>query len=444
MRTSGILLLLLCLSLTGLKAQPSVTQQPNPTGNALSFIAVSDIHLDTSNKTTWEAAAAKITQMAQGNGASTKPSFILYLGDLPVHSDPRSSAQVANAMKMAGMALQGLRGIAEQANIPLLYLPGNNDSYTGDYHVFDTTIFKEDNGGTSDWPLISGNHPLFHWQDSCIGDQSLLSLGCYSAYPLGKSVPFKVICLNTVMFSEQHTDSVGMNYNYSNEHPEWRQQHTDKEIDWLWQQIISAKNKGEQVLIAMHIPPGIDGYTDANSLGTGGKLLWDSTLKFRGNVKVQDFFVALLSTYKDNIVGIIGGHTHLDGIRVLLGKDNNPFMTYISVPAICADHGNNSSFKLVEFDPSRNFALTDFVTYYHRKTAPTLHFDSTYTFNKTFGNTDGLTILGRVQQIYAQDRSNWQSNLSVDLDKIYSTNNGPSYTISNDSQVTLYVRSNEW
>lgn len=91
MRTSGILLLLLCLSLTGLKAQPSVTQQPNPTGNALSFIAVSDIHLDTSNKTTWEAAAAKITQMAQGNGASTKPSFILYLGDLPstpTHAHP--------------------------------------------------------------------------------------------------------------------------------------------------------------------------------------------------------------------------------------------------------------------------------------------------------------------------------------------------------------------
>jgi hypothetical protein len=415
------------MSVTGLNAQ------------SLSFIAVSDIHLDTINKTTWEAAAKKITQLAKGG-----PSFILYLGDLPVHSDPRSSAQVANAMHQAGTALKDLRTIAEQANIPLLYLPGNNDSYTGDYHYFDTTLFKEDTTGSARWPVIPGKSPTPHRLDPYIGDQTLSRLGCYTAFPLGRSVPFKVIALNTVMFSEQSTDSVGMAYNYSNQHPEWRQRDVDQEINWLFQQLQVARDSGQQVLIAMHIPPGIDGYTGANSLGTGGKLMWDTTLKYHGHVGVQDFFVNLISTYKDNIVGLIGGHTHLDGIRIVLGKDNTPIMPYISVPAISADHGNNSSFKVVTFDPARKYAPTDFVTYYQRKSDPVLAFDSTYSFNQTFENADGLTILGRLQQIFSEDQRSWSSRLSVYLDRIYSTNNGPSYLIGNDAQVTLYIRSQVW
>ena len=435
MKALRIIALLCCLFIVRLEAQTPAAQN-----KSASFIAVSDIHLDSSNTATWEAAAKTITQIAQGKTGSSKPSFILYLGDLPVHSDPRSSAQVANAMNEAGIALKDLRGIAEQANIPLLYVPGNNDSYTGDYHVFDTIVFKKDNIGADRWPVIPGNKPISHGQDPYIGNQSLFQLGCYTAFPLGRAVPFKVIALNTVMFSEQHTDSVGMAYNYSNEHPEWRQQHVDLEVRWLFQQLQSAQDSGQQVLIAMHIPPGIDGYTGANSLGIGGKLMWDSTLKYQGRVKVEDFFVALIDTYKANIVGLIGGHTHLDGIRIVQVQNNAPIMTYISVPAISADHGNNSSFKVVEFDPAQKFALTNFVTYYHRKTDPILQFDSTYSFNQTFENSNGLSILGRVQQIFSQDNSNWQSRLSVYLDKIYSTNNGPSYSISNDSQVTLYIR----
>ena len=434
MKTLRTIALLCCLFIVRLEAQPPATQN-----KSASFIAVSDIHLDTSNAATWEAAAKTITQIAQGKNGNSKPSFILYLGDLPVHSDPRSSAQVANAMNEAGIALKGLRGIAEQANIPLLYLPGNNDSYTGDYHYFDTTLFKKDTIGADRWPVIPGNKPVSHRQDPYIGDQSLLQLGCYTAYPLGKTVPFKVIALNTVIFSPQRTDSVGMAYNYSNAHPEWRQQNSDQEVLWLFQQLQFAQDSGQQVLIAMHIPPGIDGYTGGNSLTIGGKLMWDSTLKYHGN-KVEDFFVALIDTYKDNIAGLIGGHTHLDGIRVVQVQNNAPIMAYISVPAISADHGNNSSFKVIGFDPAQKFALTDFVTYYHRKTDPALQFDSTYSFNQTFENTDGLSILGRIQQIYSQDKSTGKSRLSVYLDKIYSTNNGPSYLISNDSQVTLYIR----
>jgi hypothetical protein len=436
MRTFGFLLILNIITLNQLEAQDQTTS-----GTSHSFITISDIHLDTSNTATWEAAAKKITQMAQGNPGSTKPSFILYLGDLPVHSDPRSSAQVANAMNEAGIALKGLRGIAEQANIPLLYLPGNNDSYTGDYHVFDTVLFKKDTIDTDRWPVITGKNPLSHLHDSIIGDQTLLQLGCYTAFPLGKSVPFEVIALNTVIFSPQHTDSVGMYYNYSQQHPEIRQQDADNELGWFFQQLMYAQDKGLQVVVAMHIPPGLDGYTGSNSLGTGGKLMWDSTLHYRAGHSAEDLFVALLNHYKANIVGLIGGHTHLDGIRVVLGEANTPILPYISVPAISTDHGNNSSFKVVEFDPSQKFTFTNFVTYYHRNTDPILQFDSTYSFNQEFENTDGLPILGRIQQIFNEDKVTGKSRLSVYLDRIYTTKNGPSYELSNDSQVTLYIKS---
>jgi len=196
MKTLGTIALLCCLSIVRLEAQTPTTQS-----KSASFIAISDIHLDTSNTPTWEAAAKTITQIAQGKNGNSKPSFILYLGDLPVHSDPRSSAQVANAMREAGLALKGLRGIAEQANIPLLYVPGNNDSYTGDYHYFDTTIFKGDTMGAARWPVIPGNKQISHQQNPYIGDQSLSQLGCYAAFPLGKDVPLEVVGLNTAMFS---------------------------------------------------------------------------------------------------------------------------------------------------------------------------------------------------------------------------------------------------
>jgi hypothetical protein len=125
---------------------------------------------------------------------------------------------------------------------------------------------------------------------------------------------------------------------------------------------------------------------------------------------------------------------------MVLDSTDAPILPYISVPAISADHGNNSCFKVVEYDPSQKYAWTNFVTYYHRKTDPVIGFDSTYSFNQTFENTDGLSILGRLQQVYNEDKSTGKSRLSVFLDRIYSTNNGPSYLISNDSQVTLYIR----
>ena len=125
---------------------------------------------------------------------------------------------------------------------------------------------------------------------------------------------------------------------------------------------------------------------------------------------------------------------------MVLDSTDAPILPYISVPAISADHGNNSCFKVVEYDPSQKYAWTNFVTYYHRKTDPVTGFDSTYSFNQTFENTDGLSILGRLQQVYNEDKSTGKSRLSVYLGRIYSTNNGPSYLISNDSQVTLYIR----
>ena len=134
MRTLVSILLFYCLFVGRVTAQSTA-----------SFIAISDIHLDTINTPTWEAAAKTITQIAQGKNGGCK-TFLYPLSRRPPPSirtldHPRKSPM---RRKEAGLALQGLRGIAEQANIPLLYLPGNNDSYTGDYHVFDTVLFKED------------------------------------------------------------------------------------------------------------------------------------------------------------------------------------------------------------------------------------------------------------------------------------------------------------
>ncbi|HEV2478564.1 MAG TPA: metallophosphoesterase [Puia sp.] len=98
------------------------------------FLVVSDIHLDDSGNQaailpaarnagvdTWDTARTEINHLLQNRS----PRFIIYLGDLPLHVPP---ARVATAMTNAGTTLAALRGIAQDHHLPLLYVPGNNDS----------------------------------------------------------------------------------------------------------------------------------------------------------------------------------------------------------------------------------------------------------------------------------------------------------------------------
>src|ERR1700733_7656138 len=145
------------LSATTLNAAVLNTQAliaPSDTASP-SFLVISDIHLhgeddqspaitanSDSGKDLWDSAEHKIRSVLSGQAGVARPKFIIYLGDLPWHA--KDPSQVRNVMENAGTALSGLRALAEQAHIPLLYVPGNNDSEDGDYGPFSDSLFRED------------------------------------------------------------------------------------------------------------------------------------------------------------------------------------------------------------------------------------------------------------------------------------------------------------
>src|SRR6202012_5566873 len=96
---------------------------------------------------TWDTAQREINHLL----TTQYPRFIIYLGDLPLHVP---ATAVASAMTNAGVTLKDLRGIARQHHIPLLFVPGNNDSPDSDYGKFSPTLFDYDTAGAKAWPVI--------------------------------------------------------------------------------------------------------------------------------------------------------------------------------------------------------------------------------------------------------------------------------------------------
>jgi hypothetical protein len=76
------------------------------------------------------------------------PQFIIVLGDLPAHRDD---------VRMEGLkqAIADLHALSDKNKISLLYVPGNNDSYGGDYKPFSGKIFEAIMAG----PLLMGLIP---------------------------------------------------------------------------------------------------------------------------------------------------------------------------------------------------------------------------------------------------------------------------------------------
>ncbi len=322
------------------------------------FLVISDIHLQNNKQqkeipdneantgsNLWQEAQKEIKKIDSIN----KPKFIIVLGDLGWHASSAKPDEVASAMHNAGIVLKDLRNLSQKAGIPLLFIPGNNDSYSGDYKPFSKKLFNKDSIGKACWPLIDSDFPLS--QNPLRGDTSKLNLGCYSAYPLGEH-KLRVIVLNSTIFSSH------VGYGPS------KNADADTAINWLRTQLKDAKK--EHVLIAMHIPPGIDVYNDT--------CLWCDKLKYDDNRSVQNVFLDIIDSFKTNIVGILSGHTHMDGIRLLV-NDNKPDNSkisalLISVPGIAPGHGNNPGIKLIHYNPynkndsQNSYALQDFITYY--------------------------------------------------------------------------------
>lgn len=360
------------------------------------FLVLSDIHLDSGNTNPskagrdtrmdlWEKMKTKVSSVLTG---PEKPDFVLYLGDLPVHNTFDKDHE--NAI---GMTLTGLRELVEGTDIPLLYLPGNNDALIGNYCEFSHIStgpgsakppFSTD-AKPAAWPMINSRGKCAGNPVPCDQNLEHRDDGYYSAYPLDDH-GLRVIAMNTVMFSiTKCKSSAG-----------WadRPEEAAIQLQWLKSQLQEARANSEKVIIAMHIPPGNDIYCTGDpgseSCNTSSlSQMWSTYFVNQKPLHCLDSFLTYVSKYQDDIVGIFTSHTHMDEIRIL--KDTQgPIELAISCPGISPNHKNNPAFKQVTYDKGNTWELTDFTTmWYDLEKSPAKWADNSYTFSETYGCTQG-------------------------------------------------------
>jgi len=334
------------------------------------YLHLSDLHLGTTVETQAERGDTSVPLWRAARDALGKwirqspPAFILYTGDLPDHSPDRGRAHTENIQE----ALAGLEELS--GSIPFLYLPGNNDSLDWNYATFTSQEGKTPLEA-SGW--LSG--PALHAPVASAGDPRH---GYYSAVPVAG---LRVVALNTVMFSANYP------CHYQRGTPgacpgQEQDRDAERQLAWLKGQLHEAAGAGQKVLLAMHIPPGMDVYS---SRRTWREPRW------------QDELLLAIAESPARVVGLAYGHTHMDELRRLFDGDGKLELIALSAPGITPGHGNNPGFKAVSL--GAGFEATDALTWYATPDKEGVYewtADHCYRYSEVFGcgGQDLRTCLG--------------------------------------------------
>jgi len=291
------------------------------------FLTITDIHYGPHNppgnghdtgKKLLGSALNKFSQLAN------EVDFIITLGDFPTHSFSSSNQKQQNITLIFQNLYQ-----SNTTKKPMFYVTGNNDSLLGDYMPFSNNTKS----------LLS---LAKDWDGSCIHCDGLMvdkthmdEHGYYSTYVIPGNKDILLIALNSTQFAKTPF--------YIRQYPD--QMHDAMiQLQWLAHQLKTQHAK--QLLIAMHIPPGIN---------YQGKKLWKDAY--------LEKFIELLKTYHHRYgqVTLLAAHEHMDNIRKIR-LDKNMSIYSFSTPGISRLHLNNPGMKI--FKLNSKFKLINFTTYY--------------------------------------------------------------------------------
>jgi len=208
-------------------------------------------------------------------------------------------------------------------SLTVYMVEGNNDSYRGDYYSSPNSQFFLDTAERwSELIQSSANRSIMKKEFSQSG---------YYAIDVPNVPSLRLIVMNTVLFS----------YKSKGEHID---EAAKKELAWLHNQLSLAKSKKQQVLIAMHIPPGIDIYASLKIRLFRLVALWMPayTMQFEEELK----------QFSTEIVGILAGHLHSDWSQII-STDHGQGIPMSGTPSISPIFGNNPGFKIYTYTPGQ-------------------------------------------------------------------------------------------
>lgn len=297
---------------------------------SVSFLTISDIHYGSDNKLIeYQDSGDELLSMAMEKFTflSKEVDFILFLGDIPTHA-----LFIREKKEQYEKIVFHELFAADSSLKPMFYIPGNNDSLTGNYHPFESDGKTPLNLAT-DW-----TGPCVYCDNLIIDNAHIQHGGYYSSYVMPNNKEIILLALNTIQFAKQNI----FYSRYPNQEKDALEQ-----LDWLDQQM--QKNHAKQLIIAMHIPPGLT-FT--------GHPLWEKSYLS----KFEDLLEKHHKAY--NQITLLISHMHMDDMRKIELKDGVKIYAY-STPSISRFHGNNSGMKIFNLDA--NLAIGNYTTYYTSK-----------------------------------------------------------------------------
>ena len=334
------------------------------------FLVITDIHLNLNAKQRMELYPKKFSHKndldqqtfielikATHNGIQkniiVKPNFILILGDINTHKRINNSPDSNEAYVFKKLQ-------QEFSNTPLIYVYGNNDSPQRNYGRF--TWRKQSPYTTAtdkaNWKngfLNTGKLCKADTGYPCISSQNLQH-GYFSALIMPK---LRLISLNSVLFS------INNKFISPARH----------ELNWLEQQLQTAALSNEQVIIAMHIPPGYNIYDKSP--------LWRSKDLAR--------FKRIITKQQAIIIAMLSSHTHKDELKIYTTKQNK--IGIFATAALSTSHGNSPSVKTFYLTKNhKHWQVDNFTTYKFNLTKQQLIPAKLYDFKAEYCQTNTQNI----------------------------------------------------
>lgn len=274
--------------------------------------------------------------------AKERASFVLVLGDMVCHKSRKLYKKYAHDSSRAGyqafikkMLVFLNQEIAKTfPAIDVYSLVGNNDSYRHDYQMEPRGAFFADMASVwSSLVKTEGNRARMRRE---------FPQGGYYAVDVPGQRSMRLIMLNSVLFSNQvRGDKLSDAAN--------------QELDWLQTQLAQAEQQHQRVLLAMHIPDGIDVYASL-------RVHLFKMIEFWKPAYTQRF-QQMLSTFAPTIAGVFAGHLHADWFQVQRFGGLNE-IPILGTPSVSPIYGNNPGFKIYSYSLTSR-QLDDFIAYYY-------------------------------------------------------------------------------
>src|SRR3990167_3445252 len=184
---------------------------------------------------------------AETNAEKYQPDFVLVLGDSLVHDFRRDYQRYSGDRSQAGFqafvakTLEFVKlSLAKTfPDTDVFFVVGNNDTYSRNYQSVPHGEFFHDTGAM--FSALIKNAAVRQTM------RTEFNVAGYYALDVPNHPDMRLIVLNSVLFSAKSRGEDSLRA-------------AMQELDWFHQQLQAAKDKHQQVLIALHIPPQIDMY----------------------------------------------------------------------------------------------------------------------------------------------------------------------------------------